>query len=56
MDMTVRNRNTSLRALRTFCIAAKNESFRDAAEELFIGISRKPSGQESGTGNWAETV
>jgi len=37
--MTVRNRNTSLRALRTFCIAAKKESFRDAAEELFITAS-----------------
>lgn len=37
--MTARNRNTSLRGLRTFCMAAKNESFRDAAEELFITAS-----------------
>lgn len=30
---------TSLRALRTFCIAARHESFRTASEELFITAS-----------------
>ena len=29
----------SLRGMRTFCIAARHESFRDAAEELFITAS-----------------
>lgn len=29
----------SLRGLRTFCVAARHESFRDAAEELFITAS-----------------
>jgi DNA-binding transcriptional LysR family regulator len=31
--------NTSLRGLRTFCVAARHESFRLAAEELFITSS-----------------
>lgn len=31
--------NISLRGLRTFCVAARHESFRDAAEELFITAS-----------------
>ncbi len=30
---------TSLRGLRTFCVAARHESFRTAAEELFITAS-----------------
>ena len=29
----------SLRGLRTFCVAARHESFRNAAEELFITAS-----------------
>ena len=28
-------RNISLRGLRTFCVAAEHESFREAAQELF---------------------
>ena len=32
----VRRSNVGLRALRTFCVAASHESFRAAAEELFI--------------------
>jgi LysR family glycine cleavage system transcriptional activator len=31
--------NVGLRALRTFCVAARHESFRTAAEELFITAS-----------------
>ncbi len=31
--------NVSLRGLRTFCVAARHESFREAAEELFITAS-----------------
>ena len=34
--MPTRNRNISLRALRTFCAAARHESFREAAQELFL--------------------
>ena len=37
--MTRINRNISLRGLRTFCIAAEQASFRDAAEKLFITAS-----------------
>lgn len=37
--MTRSNRNISLRGLRTFCVAAENESFRDAADRLFITAS-----------------
>ena len=37
--MKQNNRNLSLRGLRTFCIAAENESFRDAADRLFITAS-----------------
>jgi LysR family glycine cleavage system transcriptional activator len=37
--MTQNNRNISLRGLRTFCVAAENESFRDAADRLFITAS-----------------
>jgi DNA-binding transcriptional LysR family regulator len=33
------NRNISLRALRAFCVAAEQESFRDAADRLFITAS-----------------
>ena len=33
------NRNLSLRGLRTFCIAAELESFRDAADQLFLTAS-----------------
>ena len=33
------NRNISLRGLRAFCLAAEHESFRDAAEKLFITAS-----------------
>ena len=33
------NRNISLRALRAFCAAARNESFRKAADELFLTSS-----------------
>ena len=29
----------SLRGLRTFCVAAKHENFREAGEELFITAS-----------------
>jgi len=32
-------RNLSLRGLRTFCVAAERESFRDAAEILFVTAS-----------------
>jgi len=37
--MTPINRNLSLRGLRTFCIAAEQESFREAADKLFITAS-----------------
>lgn len=37
--MTTANRHTSLRGLRTFCIAAECGSFRAAAERLFITAS-----------------
>lgn len=37
--MTTANRHTSLRGLRTFCIAAECTSFRVAAERLFITAS-----------------
>lgn len=33
------NQNISLRGLRTFCVAAEHESFRDAADLLFITAS-----------------
>lgn len=33
------NRNLSLRGLRTFCVAAEHESFREAADKLFITAS-----------------
>jgi LysR family glycine cleavage system transcriptional activator len=32
----VQRTNVGLRALRTFCVAARHESFRTAGEELFI--------------------
>jgi LysR family transcriptional regulator, glycine cleavage system transcriptional activator len=35
----VRRANVGLRALRTFCVAARHESFRTAGEELFITAS-----------------
>ena len=35
----VRKSHPSLRGLRTFCVAAKHESFRDAGDELFITAS-----------------
>ena len=35
----IRNPKVSLRGLRTFCIAARYESFRTAGEELFITAS-----------------
>ena len=37
--MTPSNRNLSLRGLRTFCIAAERESFREAADKLFVTAS-----------------
>ena len=37
--MTPINRNLSLRGLRTFCVAAESESFRETAEKLFITAS-----------------
>ena len=37
--MTPINRNLSLRGLRTFCVAAENESFRETAEKLFVTAS-----------------
>ena len=37
--MTPINRNLSLRGLRTFCVAAEYESFRETAEKLFITAS-----------------
>ena len=37
--MTPSNRNISLRGLRAFCFAAEHESFREAAEKLFITAS-----------------
>jgi LysR family glycine cleavage system transcriptional activator len=37
--MPSRNRKISIRGLRTFCVAARHESFRDAAEKLFITAS-----------------
>ena len=39
MGMAPRNRNISLRGLRTFCAAAQQESFREAAEQLFLTSS-----------------
>ena len=33
------NRNLSLRGLRTFCVAAEQESFRDAADKLYVTAS-----------------
>lgn len=38
-DMPTANRNISLRALRVFCVAAERESFREAAEVLFLTSS-----------------
>jgi len=35
----ISKRKTSLRGLRTFCVAAKHESFRTAGDELFITAS-----------------
>lgn len=35
----ISKRKTSLRGLRTFCVAAKHESFRSAGDELFITAS-----------------
>ena len=37
--MNTSNQKTSLRGLRTFCVAAEHASFRDAAERLFITAS-----------------
>lgn len=37
--MAPHNQNISLRGLRTFCVAAEHESFRDAANLLFITAS-----------------
>lgn len=37
--MAPHKQNISLRGLRTFCVAAEHESFRDAAELLFITAS-----------------
>jgi LysR family glycine cleavage system transcriptional activator len=37
--MSPNRQNISLRGLRTFCVAAENESFRDTAEILFITAS-----------------
>ena len=37
--MTSRHQNISLRGLRTFCVVAEQESFRDAADKLFITAS-----------------
>ncbi len=38
-SMGTANRNISLRAMRVFCVAAKRESFREAAELLFLTSS-----------------
>jgi LysR family glycine cleavage system transcriptional activator len=37
--MSPNNRNISLRGLRTFCVAAEHETFRETAEKLFITAS-----------------
>ena len=37
--MTTTNRTLSLRGLRTFCVAAEQESFRDAADKLYVTAS-----------------
>jgi hypothetical protein len=37
--MTTRHQNISLRGLRTFCVVAEHEGFRDAADKLFITAS-----------------
>jgi len=37
--MPTGNHKTSLRGLRTFCVAARHKSFRDAAEELYVTAS-----------------
>lgn len=37
--MTTWNRNISMRALRAFCAAAEHESFRKAAEQLYLTAS-----------------
>jgi LysR family glycine cleavage system transcriptional activator len=37
--MPTGNQKTSLRGLRTFCVAARHESFRDAAAKLYITAS-----------------
>ncbi|MEM7278525.1 MAG: LysR family transcriptional regulator [Pseudomonadota bacterium] len=45
--------NASLRGLRTFCLAAKHESFSDAADELFItpsAVSHQIKGLEEELG------
>lgn len=39
MGMASWNRNISLRGLRTFCAAARQESFREAAEQLYLTSS-----------------
>ena len=37
--MTTWNRNISMRAMRAFCAAAKHESFRAAADDLYLTAS-----------------
>ena len=37
--VTMATRNLSLRGLRAFCVAAEHESFRDAADKLFVTAS-----------------
>lgn len=37
--MSNASRNLSLRGLRTFCVAAEHESFRDAADRIFVTAS-----------------
>ena len=37
--MSTTNRNISLRAIRVFCVAAEHNSFREAAESLFLTSS-----------------
>lgn len=52
--MATWNRNISLRALRAFCAAARNESFRKAADELFLtssAVSHQIKHLESELGN-----
>jgi len=53
------NRRTPLRALRSFCAAARHQSFKLAAEELFVtasAVSHQVKGLEEELGAIVGTV